>query len=205
MLSRDGAPVLIHDETLERTTDGAGYVAQTSLLELRRLDAGSRHHRAYAGETIPTLEEALACCSELGLTANIEIKPAAGFAAETGAAVASIVARIVARDSALPSLLSSFSEEALAAARVCSPALPRALVVDAIPPDWRERLQGLECLALHCAARHLTPELAADLAAAGVAFACYTVNSVADAERLFGLGAVALFTDRLDLFDPRES
>lgn len=200
MLSRDGAPVLIHDETLERTTDGAGRVAQTSLLELRRLDAGGRQHRAYAGETIPTLEEALACCGVLGLTANIEIKPATGFAAETGAAVA----RIVARDRALQPLLSSFSEEALVAARKCSPASPRALVVDAIPPDWRERLQGLGCLALHCAASHLTAELAAGLTAAGVPFACYTVNSVAAAERLFGLGAVALFTDRLDLFDPRE-
>ena len=200
MLSKDGAPVLIHDETLERTTDGAGCVAQTTLLELRRLDAGVRQHRAYANEPIPTLEEALACCSVLGLTANIEIKPTTGFAKETGAAVAGIVGRT--EPGAV--LLSSFSEEALAVAREYSPAVPRALLFEAVPPDWPERLQGLGCLALHCAAGHLTPQLAADFAAAAVPFACYTVNHVADAQRLFALGAVALFTDRLDLFDPEE-
>lgn len=211
MLCRDGAPVLIHDETLERTTNGAGSVARTSLLELRRLDAGGRMHRAYANEPIPTLEEALACCGELGLTANIEIKPAAGMDRETGIAVARAVASGVASGvaknaaSAVPVLLSSFSEAALAWARECSPASPRALLFDAVPPDWRERLQGLDCLALHCSASHLTAALASELATAGVPFACYTVNSLKDAARLFGLGAAALFTDRLDLFDPGES
>ena len=200
MLCRDGVPVLIHDETLERTSDGAGLVSQTALLELRSLDAGGKMHRAYAGEIIPTLEEALACCSNLGLTANAEIKPATGFAKETGNAVGDMVAR--AEPGTL--LLSSFSEEALAAARACSPASPRALLFEAIPADWRERLQALDCLALHCSQRHLTAELAADLATAGIPFACYTVNSRKDAARLFGLGAAALFTDRLDLFAPGE-
>ena len=203
MLSKDGTPVLIHDETLERTTDGVGRVAQSSLLELRRLDAGGRFHRAYANEPIPTLEEALACCHDLGLCANIEIKPAAGFAAETGAAVGSMVAGRAAQDSGLTTLLSSFSEEALAAAREYSPASPRALLVDAIPPDWQARLHSLDCLGLHCAASHLTQESASALVAAGVPFACYTVNHVAAAALLFDLGAAALFTDRLDLFAPR--
>ena len=202
MLCADGVPVLIHDETLERTSDGSGRVAETALAGLRWLDAGGRQHRAYAGEPIPTLEEALACCNTLGLTANIEIKPAAGFDAETGATVAAMVLRDW--RSVMAPLLSSFSEEALAAARAAAPALPQALLVDAVPPDWLPRLQELGCMSLHCSAAHLTPGLAAELAAAGVPFACYTVNRVADAERLFGLGAAALFTDRLDLFDPGE-
>lgn len=203
MLCADGVPVLIHDETLERTSDGSGRVAETALAQLRRIDAGSRQHRAYAGEPIPTLEEAIACCSVLGLTANIEIKPADGVARETGTTVATMVLRDW--RSAMPPLLSSFSEEALAAARAAAPALPQALLVDAVPSDWLPRLRELGCMGLHCSARHLIPELAADFAAAGVPFACYTVNSVADASRLFGLGAAALFTDRLDLFDPREA
>lgn len=200
MLSRDGTPVLIHDETLERTTDGAGYVARTPIAELRRLDAGSRFHRAFAGEAIPGLEEAVACCASLGLTANVEIKPAAGLDQETGGSVGRMLA--TAEPGAV--LLSSFSQAALAAARLAAPALPRALLVDAVPSDWQLRLHGLECLALHCAARHLTPELAGALVAAGVPFACYTVNSRAAAAQLFAAGAASLFTDRLDLFDPRE-
>lgn len=199
MLSRDGMPVLIHDESLERTTDGAGEVARTPLAELSRLDAGSRFHRAFAGEPIPLLEQALDCCARLGLTANIEIKPAAGLAEETGRAVGGRVA------SSGPGavLLSSFSQAALAAARLIAPAVPRALLFEAVPSDWQLRLSGLDCLALHCAARHLTPELAAAMVAAGIPFACYTVNARAAAAGLFAAGAAALFTDRLDLFDPR--
>lgn len=57
--SQDGVPVVIHDETLERTTNGNGLVAQMTLAELKRLDAGSWSDRKYEGERIPTLAEAL--------------------------------------------------------------------------------------------------------------------------------------------------
>ncbi len=199
MLSQDGLPVLIHDESLARTTDGAGDVARTPLAELSRLDAGSRFHRAFAGEPLPRLEDALDCCARLGLTVNIEIKPAAGLAEETGRTVGG---RVAAGEPGAV-LLSSFSEAALAAARLIAPAVPRALLFEAVPPDWQGRLSGLDCLGLHCAARHLSPELAAALRAAGIPFACYTVNEAATAAGLFEAGAAALFTDRLDLFDPR--
>ena len=69
MLSADGTPVLIHDETLERTTSGAGRVCDTSDDALFLLDAGN-------GERIPRFSEAAALCREYGLLANIEIKPA---------------------------------------------------------------------------------------------------------------------------------
>ncbi len=202
MLSADGVPLLIHDETLERTTDGSGSVAATPLARLCQLDAGLWHHRAFAGERLPTLEQTLAACRALGLAANIEIKPAAGFEAETGAAVARLIERSAQAWQGVPLLFSSFSEPALAAARAAAPALPRALLVEAIPADWLARLQQLECFALHCAARHLQAEQAAEIAAAGVPLACYTVNRPEDAERLFAAGVAAIFTDRLDLFDP---
>ena len=199
MLSEDGIPVLIHDEALSRTTDGAGEVASTPYAELSRLDAGSRFHSAFGGEPVPRLEAALACCARLGLVANVEIKPAAGLDGETGRIVGNSV--VCGEPGAV--LLSSFSEAALAAARSLAPAVPRALLFEAPPPDWRERLSGLECLALHCAARYLSLELAAALRAAGIPFACYTVNDRAAAADLYAAGAAALFTDRLDLFDPR--
>jgi len=193
MLSSDGVPVLIHDETLERTTNGSGEVAGTALGSLRALDAGCRFHAAFADTPLPTLEEAFDLCARLDLVANVEIKPAAGLAVETAAAVASLAAgREV--------LLSSFAPEALAAARLVAPQLPRALLFDEVPENWRERLAALDCVALHCAAVHMSAGLAAALAAAGIPWACYTVNHPEEAERLFALGASALFTDRLDLF-----
>ena len=82
-LTRDGAAVLIHDERLERTTDGRGEVARTTLAELRKLDAGAWFDPAFAGERVPTLGDALALCGELGLGINVEVKPCPGREAET--------------------------------------------------------------------------------------------------------------------------
>lgn len=192
MLSADGTPVLIHDETLERTTNGAGWVCATPDSVLRRLDAGG-------GEPVPTLAEALALCRCLGLMANVEIKPAAGFEALTG----TVAARCVAErwgDAADSPLLSSFSPLALDAARRVAPALPRGLLFDRPPPDWVERLAALEAATLNCAAGELSDAVLLEAAARGVPVLCYTVNDAALAERLFARGVAAVFTDRLDLF-----
>jgi|DewCreStandDraft_5_1066085.scaffolds.fasta_scaffold00263_34 glycerophosphoryl diester phosphodiesterase len=59
-LSRDGVPVVIHDATVDRTTDGSGMVAELTLAELKRLDAGIRRGEQWRGQRIPTLEEVLA-------------------------------------------------------------------------------------------------------------------------------------------------
>lgn len=66
-LSADGAPVIIHDATVDRTTNGSGAVAELSLERLRQLDAG-------AGEPIPELHEVLTLCREQGKLVNLEIK-----------------------------------------------------------------------------------------------------------------------------------
>lgn len=197
MLSADGVPVLIHDETLERTTNGHGRVADTGLAALLCLDAGRRHHPAFAGERLPTLAQALALCDELGLGVNLEIKPASGTEDLTGATVATLAASCAPRAGLI---LSSFSEAALAAACAVAPELPRALLVEAIPPDWHHRLQACACEALHAAADQLDPVMLAAVTAAGVPLACYTVNQRRQAEALFALGVVAVFSDRPDLF-----
>jgi len=62
-LSADGVPVVIHDERVERTTDGCGAVSGLTLAELRQLDAGRWRHVRFAGERIPTLDETLALCA----------------------------------------------------------------------------------------------------------------------------------------------
>src|SRR5215470_3293441 len=58
-LTRDGVPILMHDDTLDRTSNGAGPVAASDWKDLRQLDAGSWLDRRFAGEPIPTLEAAL--------------------------------------------------------------------------------------------------------------------------------------------------
>ncbi|MCX7165005.1 MAG: glycerophosphodiester phosphodiesterase [Rhodocyclales bacterium] len=199
MLAADGVPVLIHDETLERTTSGRGRVAGMSSAQLARFDAGIPHHAAFAGEPLPTLDEALRLCAELGLWANVEIKPPAGQEAETG--------YVVARHAAMAKgnlLLSSFSPQALRAAADEAEQLPRALLVEVIPADWRERMATTGAGALHASARALTADAFEAVRDAGFPLACYTVNRRQDAERLFAMGVSAVFTDRLDLWLPAE-
>ena len=113
MLSADGTPVLIHDETLERTTNGRGDVCATPDARLFALDAGQ-------GERIPRFVDAAALCIELGLLANVEIKPAAGHDVATAEAVSRLSADLW-RGAAVQPLLSSFSLEALEVARDLAP------------------------------------------------------------------------------------
>lgn len=214
MLSADGVPVLIHDETLERTSDGQGRVADCSFVQLRQLDVGKHQHRAFAGERLADLREALRLCQKLGLAANIEIKPAAGHEQVTGHVAAEWVRdfqreTMAGGNPVVPLLFSSFSEEALAAARWVtdmagneaeSLAPPRALLFEAVPADWQVRLQRLDCRYLHCDATLLQHERLDEIRTAAVPLACYTVNDPAQAERLFAAGVAAIFSDRIDLF-----
>lgn len=182
-LTADGVPILLHDDTLERTTGGRGRVARLTLAELRGIDAGM-------GETIPTLAEAVSLAAELGLGMNVELKPCRGREAETGRRVAELLA-----ESAIPLTLSSFGEEALVAAREAAPGLPRALLVRRIPADWRQRLERVGAEALHCGRRGLKRRQVREVTAAGIPLRCYTVNDPEEARKLFAWGVEAVFTD----------
>lgn len=198
MLSRDGVPLLIHDETLERTTDGDGLVCEYDFAELRQLDAGSWHGPSFAGERLPALEQALDLLLALDLDANIEIKPARGFEQATGETAARLIAARWPADRR-PPLLSSFDFPALDAARRVAPQLPRGLLFEEVPEDWRAQMQAHDAISLHCDHGRLSADRLRDIVAAGVPLLCYTVNDAARAAALIEAGASGLFTDRLDL------
>lgn len=201
MLSADGIPLLIHDESLERTTTGHGRVADLSAAAIRQFDAGGPHHPAFAVAPAPTFAEAMACCAELGLWTNIELKPASGHEAATGAVVGRWLAAHWNHGDG-KGVVSSFSSAALAAASREAPGLPIALLAEKLPPDWRQRLRDLGAGSLHLSAQDIT---ASDAAALGdTPWACYTVNRRQAADRLFALGCAAVFTDRPDLWPADE-
>ena len=202
MLAGDGTPVLMHDETLARTTGARGEVACTPYSRLAELDAGAWRGRKWRGERIPTFEQTTRLCRELGLWANVEIKPAAGYERRTGEAVAR-AARELWRGAALPPVLSSFSPVALAAARTAAPELPRGFLVGRIPEKWREAMQDLDCVALHCSHRALDRRLASAIHAAGYAILAWTVNDRRTARRLLGWGVDCLVTDALARVGPQ--
>jgi len=72
-LSADGVPVVIHDATVDATTDGSGRVAEMTIAQLKRLDAGASFDPSFAGERIPTLRDVLETVGER-LLLNIELK-----------------------------------------------------------------------------------------------------------------------------------
>jgi len=103
-LSAEGVPFLMHDATLERTTNGIGLGGDQPWDQLARLDAGSWHSRQYAGEPLPTFENIARYCLANGACLNIEIKPTPGLEEKTGQVVADHAARIW-RGQAVPPLL----------------------------------------------------------------------------------------------------
>lgn len=200
MLSADGVPVVIHDETLERTTDGRGPVARRSVAELQRLSCG-KGWPDFSAEPIPTLTQVLQRCYALHLLPNVEIKPSAGTDLATGRTVARQVLQewTALGGSAAQVLLSSFSPIALQEALVVAPELPRAVLFEQVPADWRRQVERLAAASVHCAADRLDPARLAELRAAGLPVRCYTVNDAAQASVLFGQGVQAVFTDALQI------
>ena len=201
VLTEDGTPILLHDEMLDRTTDGSGSVADASYSEIADLDAGGWFGNEYLGESVPSFAAAIALCQEADLWANVELKPTPGTERETGE-VAARMAKMLWAGAHPPPLLSSFSPLALEAAAVEAPELPRALLVTEIPANWEALMQRLQCVALHANHRHLNATLVKAVHAAGYGVLAYTVNESALALDLLEWGVDALVTDQLDVITP---
>lgn len=200
MLSKDAVPVLIHDPEFGRTVVGSGLVSDTLWSELSQMDAGAWFDARFSGVMIPSYESIFEFCQTQGIWMNVEIKPASGFEQITGEVVAQVTQACLKRipNSRLP-LFSSFSFEALMCAKQVAPEIPRAFLLDEFEPDYLQRLQRLDAVALHTNHKHLTPEWAAQVKQAGYGLLCYTVNDLARAQALRAWGVDAICTDRIDL------
>lgn len=196
-LTKDGQAILFHDDRLERTTDGRGAVAATTLGEIRRLDAGGWFAPAFRGEPVPTFEQALALCAELGLGINVEIKPCAGREQETAQLTVSTLLELWPRDRPAP-LVSSFAPVCLRVARDMAPGLPRGYLSGMLPRRWRELMAEYECAALHLDHRRLVVGQRAAVLSAGVPLVLYTVNDGRRARRHLEAGVAAVITDHVD-------
>ncbi|MBK7315920.1 glycerophosphodiester phosphodiesterase [Candidatus Aalborgicola defluviihabitans] len=208
-LSADGVPFLMHDTTLQRTTNaraklGAGNSAVAGDHPwgmLSQLDAGSWHSRAFAGEPLPTLDSIAAFCIRNGYCLNIEIKPTPGTARHTGEVVAEHAARLWSGQS-VPPLLTSFEPDALRGALDTQPELPRGLLLDTLWTGWVETALTLDCRAIICNHALWDRSSVTQAKSAGFRTLSYTVNDEWAAQRLIDLGTDGIITDRVDLFSP---
>jgi glycerophosphoryl diester phosphodiesterase len=194
-LTSDGVVILMHDDTLDRTTDGRGAAAEVPAYRMAQLDAGAWFGERWAGARVPTLEETLLLLLELDLYPNIEIKPCPGREAATARAVVEVVQRTWPTERR-PPLLSSFAFESMAVARDLAPELPRGLLIEGVPPDWAEQARALACRSLHCWHEDMSPDWVAAIRAEELIPLVYTVNDVAAARRLFDWGVWSVVTDR---------
>lgn len=199
-LTADGVPVLLHDDTLERTAGGHGRLADARLADLAGLDVGAWFHPRFAGTRIPTLAQALACWQEHGLLPLIELKAGAGQdAALLGRTVAAQVARSWPGQ---PPLLISFSIAALVAARQAAPQVPRGLLRDGWPQDWRTAMAVTGASVLDLDHNVVTAAVVAAVHAAGFGLAVWTVDDPARAADLQAMGVDGLTTDAIDRLAP---
>ncbi len=200
-LSADGVVFLLHDATLERTTNGQGLAAELDWAALSQLDAGSWHSPQHAGEPLLSLASLARWCIAQGCLLNIEIKPTPGTDRYSGEVIAREAARLWEGQAAVP-LLTSFSTEALAAARKVAPDLPRGLLLDTLSEGWLEQARALGCVAVVCHHPLWDAATVARVHDAGMRCLSYTVNDETVAAQLIALGTDGLITDRVDRFPP---
>lgn len=201
-LSSDGVLFLLHDDTLERTTNGFGVAGNLPWVELAQLDAGSWHSSAFAGEPLPTLQGVAQFCLSHGCLLNLEIKPTPGLEAETGTTLANQAALLWPAGST-PPLLSSFKTDSLQAARDAQPQLPRALLLDELRVGWLQEALELECIAIVCEHALWNEYSVAQAQEAGLHTASYGANDETAIKRQLALGIESVITDLQErlLFD----
>lgn len=174
-LSSDNVPVVIHDQTVNRCTNGSGKVREMSLSQLEMLDAGLWFGEEYREEPIPTLLDTLLYVKNAGVNLNIELKvyPQDDIQ-QLCQKVKEVIELVAISDSRI--LFSSFETQALQEMKQLLPEVRRGQLWQSIPDDAMQVLQRIGAYSVHCDYRFLTEQLAQDVKAAGYQLYCYTPN-----------------------------
>ncbi len=200
-LTADRQVVVIHDDTLDRTTAGRGQVHDITLEELKRLDAGSWFDARFCDERVPTLEEVVSLVDGRAYI-NIEIKELPrGSVHPAGLLEREVVE--TARRAGLDerALISSFSRSALETIRSLDPGLALAFLTrDPGDLSVLSFCRDLKTLSVHPRSRALKKQIVDRFHAAGILVIPYTVNRMDEFRRLLEMGADGVFTDHPDLF-----
>lgn len=194
----DGTPVLLHDTSLDRTTNRSGSMYNLTKADLETVDAGAWFGKEFAGERIPTLAQLVDAMNEHQLNVNLEIKSNEQGAERTYQLIDAIIAELARLDDDREVLVSSFNHLLLAEFKRRAPQYRTAVLftADSLWPDWFSLMQLAGAEAIHIEDRNLTQPMIALGKKAGVEINVYTVNSRARANELFNWGVDGIFTDR---------
>jgi glycerophosphoryl diester phosphodiesterase len=196
-LSRDGALVVIHDETLDRTTNGRGAVRDKSLAELKALDAGSWFGADYAGQRIPTLDEVLAWARRRNTIVDIEIKNAPVYYAGIEAAVVEVLHR---HDMTEQVIVISFDHAAVQRVKTLDSRIATGVLYAGRPVDagvGMARQAQADAVLPHWA--YVTADDVAAAHAAGLSVAPWASSDPAVLRHLIAAGVDAIGTNHPDV------
>ncbi|MEZ8630566.1 glycerophosphoryl diester phosphodiesterase [Vibrio lentus] len=193
-LSADGTPMVFHDKTVNRCTNGTGNIADLDLTALKTLDAGSWFGSEFAGTTIPTLSEALDKCLELDVTLNLEIKIYDDKAIQP--LVEKVAALVEQKQFPVEKLLiSSFKKEALNLCQQMMPEVKRGFICEVWNDFSLESVKSLDLYSIHIDHRILDEKTAKAIKDSGAVLKIWTLNDPKLASKYLNLGVDNIITD----------
>jgi glycerophosphoryl diester phosphodiesterase len=189
----DGVPVVIHDRTVDRTTDSSGHVWDLAFDEVRELDAGSWFSPAYAGVRVPSLAEVLELFPDGGAALLLEIKPPADLEQ-----VKVILAMMAERGLLDRTVVQSFDPQVMRLVREAAPDVRRGLLRLRYEADTVPLATELDVVCVNPTVDDVLgdPETTAELIAAGIDVMPWTANDIGQWPALVEAGVAGLITDR---------
>jgi glycerophosphoryl diester phosphodiesterase len=199
-LSADNTPIMFHDETVNRCTNGEGSVADLTLEQLQALDAGSWFSNEFSGEKIPTLEQALVFFLKNDLIMNLEMKIHHQHQVQPLVEkVAEVLTQVNFPSEKL--ILSSLSKSALEHCHQIMPNIRRGYVTKQNPLPILEKLKSMNLYSVHVHCEILNQEMAQKISQSGFKLATFTLNDPQQASKFRSWGVDMIITDKPDIFD----
>lgn len=193
-MSRDNELVVIHDETLDRTTDGSGPIREYTLEELKRLDAGSKFSHLYRDERIPTLREVLELCVGAGVGVVVELKsPHLNPGLEEK--VAALLGEMWLRGAENIWCI-SFDHASIRKMRTLDPAVPLGYLFEWNEPSFVVADDTVQALCPYYKTPLAYPEQVAEAHRLGKFVFVYTANEADEMRALYDAGIDGMVSDR---------
>ena len=192
-LSRDARFVAIHDDTVNRTTNGTGKVHDLSLADLRRLDAGSWFGSEFTGERIPTLDEILEFSKKHDVVFYLELKPGGSWGGEHA-----LIGALRESQEAARMVVISFDAGILEGLRKIEPTLMTGLLFDGQIDRPLERAVEVGARQLAIRGDLVTPALLTEARKKDLQVVCWTVNQAAHMRLLIDAGVDGIMSDYPD-------
>jgi len=198
-LLADDTLVVIHDDSVDRTTSGSGNLGSLTRSDIDKLDAGAWFDPRFAGEKLSTLEDILKALGEFGLSANVEIKQHKHHRS-LAQLVEAVQRDIRKRNPKTEIMISSFDPEALKAMHQLEPELEMAMLWSRPPEDWEARLAAIPATSIHMHYKALSIGLLEETAKRNIKVRAWTCNNPVELISFWGAGLTGVITDNPQVF-----